>query len=341
VDGAFKVGLGLQSDGHGDRGEASTAPSLLAGLYPDVRSENRKANAAEPWKHSMPSVYRFAPSPNGYLHLGHALSACLNFDASRRVDGRFLLRIEDIDAARCRPVFESAIYEDLAWLGLVWEEPVRRQSDHFADYQHALAQLAHLGLVYPAFESRAEIAAQVAERERREPWPRDPDGAPLYPGASDAISDERRDAMLESGVPFALRLNMAKACALVGDLAWQEDGVGPNGESGRLVAHPEGWGDIILARKETPTSYHLSVVVDDALQGVTDILRGQDLFWSTSVHRLLQKLLGLPEPRYCHHRLILDRAGRKLAKSTAATGLRELRAAGMSPGDIRRLVDLA
>ena len=287
----------------------------------------------------MPSVYRFAPSPNGYLHLGHALSACLNFEASRRVEGRFLLRIEDIDSARCRPVFEAAIYEDLAWLGLIWEEPVRRQSDHFGDYQNALAQLAGLGLIYPAFESRAEIAALVAERERLRPWPRDPDGAPLYPGTSEAISGERRDAMLASGAPYALRLNMAKACALAGDLAWQEEGRGPDGESGQVVARPKAWGDIILARKETLTSYHLSVVVDDAVQGVTDILRGQDLFWSTSVHRLLQKLLGLPEPRYCHHRLILDRAGRKLAKSGAATGLRELRAAGMSPSDVRRLVD--
>src|SRR5216683_206211 len=217
-----------------------------------------------------PPVFRFAPSPNGYLHLGHALSALLNFDMAQAAGGRLLLRIEDIDAARCRPDYERAIYDDLAWLGIVWEQPVRRQSAHFDDYRAALARLDAQGLVYPSFESRGEIARLVAEQERQGAWPRDPDGAPLYPA----------------------------------------------------------WGDVVLARKETPTSYHLSVVIDDALQGVTHVVRGQDLFWSTSVHRLLQALRGLPAPIYHHHRLILDAGGQKLSKSTRATALRSLREAG-------------
>ena len=289
----------------------------------------------------MPPVFRFAPSPNGYLHLGHAFSALLNFDATRRTGGRFLLRIEDIDAARCRPEFEAAIYEDLAWLGIGWELPVRRQSEHLAEYRDALEKLASQGLVYPGFESRAEIAKLVAEREAAAPWPRDPDGAPLYPGAAKLLSSNQRERLRESGAAYALRLDMAAARARAGDLGWIESGEGPEGEAGAVAARPEAWGDVILARKETPTSYHLSVVIDDALQGVTDVVRGQDMFWSTSVHRLLQSLLGLPQPTYRHHRLILDGAGRKLSKSTEATGLRELRAAGATPADIRRLLGLS
>jgi glutamyl-Q tRNA(Asp) synthetase len=287
-----------------------------------------------------PPVFRFAPSPNGYLHLGHAFSALLNFDLARGTGGRFLLRIEDIDPRRCRPEFEAAIYEDLAWLGIAWEEPVRRQSEHLGEYRDALEKLSTLGLVYPSFESRAEITKLVAQREAKGPWPRDPDGAPLYPGTAKSLSSDARARLLESDAPFALRLDMAAACARAGDLNWIERGEGPNGETGLVAARPEGWGDVILARKETPTSYHLSVVVDDALQGVTEVVRGQDLFWSTSVHRLLQRLLGLPQPAYRHHRLVLDNAGRKLSKSTQATGLRELRAAGATPADIRRLVGL-
>ena len=289
----------------------------------------------------MPPVFRFAPSPNGYLHLGHAFSALLNFDAARRTGGRFLLRIEDIDAARCRPEFEAAIYEDLAWLGIGWELPVRRQSEHLAEYRDALEKLASQGLVYPGFESRAEIAKLVAQREAAGPWPRDPDGAPLYPGAAKLLSSNQRERLRESGAAYALRLDMAAARARAGDLGWIESGEGPEGEAGAVAARPEAWGDVILARKETPTSYHLSVVLDDALQGVTEVVRGQDLFWSTSVHRLLQSLLGLPQPAYRHHRLILDGAGRKLSKSTEATGLRELRAAGATPADIRRLLGLS
>jgi glutamyl-Q tRNA(Asp) synthetase len=289
----------------------------------------------------MPPVFRFAPSPNGYLHLGHAYSALLNFDLARQGQGRFLLRIEDIDATRCRPEFEAAIYQDLAWLGIAWETPVRRQSEHLAEYRQALEKLTSEGLVYPAFESRAEIAKLVAQCEANAPWPRDPDGAPLYPGLAKSLSPEERTRLIESGIPYALRLDMAAACARAGDLGWIEHGEGPDGESGAVTARPQAWGDVILARKETPTSYHLSVTIDDALQGVTDVVRGQDLFWSTSVHRLLQLLLGLPQPAYRHHRLVRDAEGRKLSKSTAATGIRELRAGEATPADIRRFVGLA
>jgi len=288
----------------------------------------------------MPPVFRFAPSPNGYLHLGHAYSALLNVDLARESGGRFLLRIEDIDGTRCRPEFETAIYHDLGWLGIGWEAPVRRQSGHLSDYRNALEKLNAMGLVYPSFESRAEIARLVAERAAHAPWPRDPDGAPLYPGAARLLSADARGRLFESGEPYALRLDMAAACARAGDLTWIEHGDGPEGETGAVTARPAAWGDVILARKETPTSYHLSVVVDDALQGITEVVRGGDLFWSTSVHRLLQALLGLPQPSYRHHRLVLDAEGRKLSKSTAATALRELRARGAIPADIRRLVGL-
>jgi glutamyl-Q tRNA(Asp) synthetase len=285
-------------------------------------------------------VFRFAPSPNGYLHLGHAFSALLNFDLARQTGGRLLLRIEDIDTIRCKPEFETAIYQDLGWLGMAWEEPVRRQSEHLADYREALEKLSARDLLYPSFETRAEIAKLVAQREASGRWPRDPDGAPLYPGAAKLLSSHERARLLESDAPYALRLDMAAACAAAGDLGWREHGEGPDGETGAATARPQAWGDVILARKETPTSYHLSVVIDDALQGVTEVVRGQDLFWSTSVHRLLQQLLGLPQPTYRHHRLVLDGAGRKLSKSTEATGLRELRAGGATLADIRRLVGL-
>jgi glutamyl-Q tRNA(Asp) synthetase len=287
-----------------------------------------------------PPVFRFAPSPNGYLHLGHAFSALLNFDLAKRAGGRFLLRIEDIDATRCKLEFEDAIYQDLAWLGIAWETPARRQSDHLADYRDALETLTAQGLIYPSFESRAEIARLVAQQDAEAPWPRDPDGVPLYPGAARSLSPDERARLLRSGVPYALRLDMAAACARAGDLDWVEYGERPAGETGTVAARPSAWGDVILARKETPTSYHLAVVVDDALQGVTEVVRGHDLFWSTSVHRLLQRLLRLPQPTYRHHRLVLDGSERKLSKSTEATGLRELRAGGATPAEIRRLVGL-
>lgn len=287
-----------------------------------------------------PPVFRFAPSPNGLLHLGHACSALLNADLAAQSGGRLLLRMEDIDATRCRPEFEKAIHEDLGWLGVGFEQPVRRQSEHLDTYRDALERLRSQGLIYPSFESRAETARLVAEREADSPWPRDPDGAPLYPGTAKVLPPATRDELLSSGIPYALRLDMAAAIARVGPIDWIELGAGPDGETGRVVAQPEAWGDVILARKEVPTSYHLSVVVDDAWQGVTDVVRGRDLFWATSVHRLLQQLLGLPAPAYRHHRLIVDENGRKLSKSTAATGVRELRAAGLTPCDVRRRVGL-
>ena len=285
-------------------------------------------------------ILRFAPSPNGYLHLGHAYSALLNHDMARECGGRLLLRVEDIDTVRCRPDYEEAIYEDLRWLGLSWQEPVRRQSEHFADYEAALAKLEAQGLIYPSFESRAEIAALVEDLDRHGGWPRDPDGAPIYPGRARRLSTAERKRRREAGEPFALRLAMDAAVARAGVLTWTETGAGPHGQTGLITAAPQRWGDIVLARKEAPTSYHLSAMLDDALQGVTDIVRGQDLFWSTGIHRLLQALLGLPEPTYHHHKLILDEEGNKLSKSTQSTGVRELRAGGAVPRDIRRRVGL-
>jgi glutamyl-Q tRNA(Asp) synthetase len=289
-------------------------------------------------------IFRFAPSPNGYLHLGHALSALLNFDMAQRSGGRFLLRIEDIDQTRCRPAYEAAIYQDLTWLGVRWEAPVRRQSAHFDAYRAALDRLDAMGLIYPSFESRGEIARLVAHRDRAGPWPRDPDGTALYPGSAKEMPATERRQRLDAGDAFAVRLDVAAAMALAArrgePLSWSETGVGPNGQAGAISADPAAWGDVILARKDVPASYHLSVVVDDAHQGVTHVVRGQDLFHATSLHRLLQNLLGLPQPVYHHHRLIRDIDGRKLSKSGSATGLRELRTAGATPADVRRTVGL-
>ncbi len=287
-----------------------------------------------------PPVFRFAPSPNGYLHLGHALSALLNADLARESNGRLLLRIEDIDQSRCRPDFEQAIYEDLGWLGLQWEQPVRRQSEHFDAYRDALAKLQELDLLYASFESRGDIARMIGERGDPAHWPRDPDGALIYPGRRDAMTDAERKKRMSDGEPYALRLDMDAAIGRVGPLTWSEAGHGPAGETGDVSAAPQAWGDVILARKDVPTSYHLSVVMDDALQDVTQIVRGQDLFWSTSVHRVLQTLLGLSVPAYRHHRLMLGADGRKLSKSTHATALRTLRADGKMPADIRKMVGL-
>jgi len=288
----------------------------------------------------MPPVFRFAPSPNGYLHLGHALSALLNADMARAKGGRLLLRIEDIDAVRCRPEYETAIHEDLAWLGVEGEKPVWRQSEHSDDYSAALIQLESMGLIYPSFESRAEIARLVAGHEADGPWLRDPDGAPLYPGDAKNMRSTERKRRMDAGEPYALRLDMHAALARAGSLSWVETGAGPAGDTGVVAAEPAAWGDLVLARKETPTSYHLAVVLDDAAQRITDIVRGCDLFYATAVHRLLQTLLGLPQPCYHHHRLVLDTEGKKLSKSTQATGLRELRAGGATPADIRQLVGL-
>src|SRR5437763_7858585 len=284
--------------------------------------------------------FRFAPSPNGYLHLGHALSALIDFEMARALGGRFLLRIEDIDAARCRPEFEQAIYEDLAWLGISWQEPVRRQSEHFDAYRVALAKLEAQGLIYPSFESRAEIARHIAQHTGA-PWPHDPDGSPLYPGTAKQLSPQERSSRIAAGESYALRLDMDAAIKRTGALTWVEIGSDPKQDHETQMAEPQAWGDVVLARKDTPTSYHLSVVVDDALQGVTHVVRGQDLYQSSSVHRVLQTLLDLPAPLYHHHRLILDAEGHKLSKSTQATALRELRRQGRTPADIRRTIGLA
>jgi glutamyl-Q tRNA(Asp) synthetase len=282
------------------------------------------------------SVFRFAPSPTGALHLGHALSALLDYDLCRRAGGRFLLRIEDIDPTRCRREFEAAIYDDLRWLGLAWEEPVRRQSEHMAAYRAALDRLTAMGLVYPAFMARAEVKAATPARTS----PHDPDGTPLYPGNDRDLDPRRAAALIASGKPYALRLRMDRAVAAAGPLTWIEEGSGPNGEHGTLTAAPQAWGDVVVARKETPTSYHLSVVVDDALQGVTHVVRGQDLFHATSIHVLLQRLLGLPSPAYHHHRLIRGADGKKLSKTERSQSLAALRASGVTPADVRRMVGL-
>lgn len=287
-------------------------------------------------------VFRFAPSPNGELHLGHAHSALLNFDRAQAAGGRFLLRIEDIDTMRCTPAFEQAIYDDLAWLGIEWERPVRRQSEHFDDYRAALEALVEADLVYPAFMTRGEVRGHIAEAEAAgHHWPHDPDGVPLYPGLDRSLSRRERRRRIEAGEPFAWRLDMEAAMARVGlPLDWEERGRGPEGETGRIAADPAQWGDVVLARKEVPSSYHLSVVVDDALQGITEVVRGRDLFFATSVQRLLQELMGLSPPAYFHHELMLGEDGRKLSKSRRDTGIATLRAAGVTPADVRRMVGL-
>ncbi|MEE2950597.1 MAG: tRNA glutamyl-Q(34) synthetase GluQRS [Pseudomonadota bacterium] len=287
-------------------------------------------------------VFRFAPSPNGELHLGHAYSALINHAMARANNGRFLLRLEDIDRERCTKAFERQVLDDLVFLGIEWDEEPRRQSDHFADYAAALESLAAEELVYPAFMTRGEIRS-FAERYREEnghDWPRDPDGAPIYPGFDRKVSTAARERKMAAGERFAWRLDMEKAIEFVPALHWQESGEGPSGETGDIRANPMQWGDVVLGRMDIPTSYHLSVVVDDALQGVSDVVRGRDLFFSTSVHRLLQSLLGLPSPRYHHHDLILGSDGRKLSKSAQDTSLRALREAGMKREDIVRMVGL-
>lgn len=288
-------------------------------------------------------VCRFAPSPNGRLHLGHAFSALVNAEAARRTGGTFLLRMEDIDTTRCRPDYERGIVEDLAWLGILPHAPPRRQSGHFADYAAALARLEAQGLVYAAFESRAEIARAVVDQEAAtgRTAPRDPDGAPLFPFPRASLADRERAARRAAGEAFVLRLDMAAAVEAAGaPLSWLEAQGLPEGSQVTMPADPAAWGDVILARRDIPTSYHLSVVVDDAAQGISHVIRGMDLFHATSVHVLLQRLLGLPAPVYHHHRLILDAGGHKLSKSNAATSLAALRAAGATPADIRMWLGL-
>lgn len=281
---------------------------------------------------------RFAPSPTGRLHLGHALSAITGFEMARRFDGRFLLRIEDIDAVRCRPEFEADIHDVLGWLGLTWETPVLRQSEHIPDYVAAARRLGDLGLLYPCFATRTEI--QAAAR----PGSVDPDGAPIYPGLHRGLSRAEVAARRSAGEPFAMRLDMERAITFAktqfGEAAfgfWELDAsMTPR----RVTIDPLRWGDAVIQRKDIATSYHLSVVVDDARQGVTLVTRGIDLRPATDIHRLLQMLLGLPEPVYLHHGLLTDSTGRKLAKSQAAPSLAELRQQGLTPADIRRRIGL-
>ncbi|SLN26718.1 tRNA glutamyl-Q(34) synthetase GluQRS [Oceanibacterium hippocampi] len=281
----------------------------------------------------MSFVTRFAPSPTGYLHLGHAHSALAAWQAARRAGGRFLLRIEDIDGGRARPEFVAGIQEDLAWLGLDWEQPVRRQSKHMDDYAAALARLDAAGLLYPCFCTRKEIAAEIAASGNA---PHGPDG-PRYPGTCRGLDDGERRAREAAGIPFALRLDMDSALRAIAGrtLGWTDARRGP------VALDPAPFGDVVLARKEIPTSYHLAVTVDDALQGVTCVIRGEDLFEATHVHRLLQALLGLPTPDYCHHRLLTDAAGRRLAKRDGAPTIRALREAGRSPEEVIAMAGMA
>ncbi|THV22494.1 tRNA glutamyl-Q(34) synthetase GluQRS [Peteryoungia ipomoeae] len=284
-------------------------------------------------------TFRFAPSPNGRLHLGHALSALLNAEMARTSGGRLLLRLEDIDVTRCTTEFEAAILADLDWLGIRHEEPVRRQSEHFGFYRQALDRLIERELVYPSFLTRGEVKARVQAYEREAgPWPRDPDGAPLYPTEERHLEAGERDRRLATTERFAYRLDMEKALAAIPlPLTWRDTG---DGATGLILADPAAWGDVVLWRSDAPASYHLAVTLDDALQGVTHVVRGLDLFHATAVHRLLQVLLDLSEPIYHHHRLILAEDGRKLSKSSGDTALSALRERGLTPSDIRRLVGI-
>jgi glutamyl-Q tRNA(Asp) synthetase len=287
-------------------------------------------------------VFRFAPSPNGDLHLGHAFSALLNQWMAAQVDGRLLLRIEDIDLTRCTPAFEAGIYRDLEWLGIAWETPVRRQSEHFEEYGKILARLVADDLAYPAFMSRGEVRAHIADMEAAgKHWPRDPDGAPLYPGLDKKLGARERRRRIADGEPFAWRLDAERAAAgICRPLEWTEFTNAGMDSKRKVAAQPELWGDVVLARRDVATSYNLSVVADDALQGVTHVVRGLDLCAATSVHRLLQELLDLPAPLYHHHRLIAGPDGNKLSKSQRDTGLPALRSAGCAPDDIRRMVGI-
>lgn len=280
-------------------------------------------------------VFRFAPSPNGHLHLGHAFSALLNRKMAQDMNGRLLLRMEDIDRERCTPDLERSMLDDLAWIGFAWEQPVRRQSEHFALYQEALDRLIRMELVYPAFLSRKEIRLEI-EKAGIDDWPRDPDGALLYPQAERELTRRERDRRLGTGQPYTWRLNMDRALETAGTpLAWFEFC------HEKLVhAHPRDWGDVIIARRDMPTSYHLSVVIDDAVQGITHVVRGQDLFQATGVHRLLQQLFGIEPPAYHHHKLILDQDGKKMSKSRKGTSLRSLLFQGVTPQQVRELVGL-
>ncbi|RYE31446.1 MAG: tRNA glutamyl-Q(34) synthetase GluQRS [Hyphomicrobiales bacterium] len=284
-----------------------------------------------------PPVFRFAPSPNGRLHLGHALSALTNEVLALRFEGRLLLRIEDIDLTRCRPEFVEGIATDLDWLGIRFEPGFRRQSAHFGDYAEALAALRKRRLVYPCFCSRQEIRNAVLAREAAtgQPWPADPDGAPLYPGLCKGDDPDQAALRIAAGEPHVLRLDMATAITAAGQ-SLHYTVFSADGDQRSVPVAPERWGDVVLARKDVPTSYHLAVTVDDALQGVTHVVRGRDLEAATDVHVLLQALLGLPTPFYHFHRLLLDDDGQKLAKSRGSQSLAALRTHGVTATEIRR-----
>jgi glutamyl-Q tRNA(Asp) synthetase len=277
-------------------------------------------------------VTRFAPSPTGFLHLGHAHSALAGWTRARVAGGRFLLRLEDIDPGRCRPEYAAAILEDLRWLGLGWDGPVRVQSEYLGEYRLALDSLASRGLLYPCFCTRAEIARDIAASlSAPHLAPMGPDG-PLYPGTCRGLSEAERARRIAAGEAHALRLDMARALAVTPpDLSFHEEG------EGRIACHPERFGDVVLARKDAPASYHLCVTHDDALQGVTLVTRGEDLRPATDLHRLLQALMGWPEPAYAHHRLLMDASGRRLAKRDKAATLRDLRASGVTPAEARAM----
>lgn len=290
----------------------------------------------------MSLTTRFAPSPTGLLHLGHAFSAIMAHDAARASGGGFLLRIEDIDATRCRPEFETAIFEDLSWLGLTWDKSVRRQSEHLDDYRSTLKKLRKLGVLYRCFLTRREIAEQSASAPHG--VGEGPDGS-IYRGPAHAMSADEEQQRIARGDSYAWRLSIEYSQDLLGEefarLVFVEEGSGPNGERGEVRAHPDSLGDVILGRKDAPASYHVAVVHDDALQNVTHIIRGQDLFASTHVHVLLQKLLGLPTPVYRHHRLLTGPDGKRYAKRDLSLTLAALRAEGVSPAEIRARIGLA
>ena len=276
-------------------------------------------------------VTRFAPSPTGWLHLGHAYAAGVAWWEAQAAGGRFLVRLEDIDGTRARPEYEAGIFEDLAWLGMRWEEPVRRQSEHWDDYRAALGRLEGMGLLYPCFCTRKAIQEEVARMGQA---PHGPDGV-LYPGTCRGLSAGERADRIAAGESYALRLDVVRAKAVAGgELRWRDLG------KGEFVARPEVFGDVVLARKDTPASYHLAVTVDDALQAVTRVTRGEDLLEATHVHRLLQALLGLPVPEWRHHRLILDENGKRLAKRDEARSLRSLRAAGWTAAQVWEAVGM-
>ncbi len=284
-------------------------------------------------------ITRFAPSPTGLLHLGHAYSAMQAFQTAKASGGHCLLRIEDVDTTRCTAQFEAALLDDLAWLGFEWPEPVRRQSEHFGDYTAVIEHLAERGLVYRCFKTRKEIAEEIA-RAPHGPG-EGPDGV-IYPGPQVPMSAEEEAERLAAGEAFAWRLSLSACREALGAEAWArlhfiEEGSGPDGEHGLVQARPEALGDVILGRKDVGTSYHLACVHDDALQGVTHIIRGQDLFFATHLHVLLQRLLDLPRPVYRHHRLLVGEDGKRFSKRDQSLTLNSLREAGMTPQDVRAL----